>query len=173
MRLKKEPKTIQDFVKTLKTGEWKKMADQYFSRYIRLKYYDKKNKAVKCVTCGKWFHLNEVQAGHFVKRSAISTRFDEENVYPQCQGCNIFQKGNYPAYSKFLIKNFGSERIINLLERGDTLAHATARDYADTAMYYWQETNKLLLKNKLTQWWTTTQKEEKMLSQLFHLINSK
>ena len=57
-----------------------------------------------CVTCGKVAHWKEggIQAGHFISRKHYSVRWDEDNVHPQCVGCNVFKAGEQYKYSIFL-----------------------------------------------------------------------
>jgi hypothetical protein len=56
-----------------------KKLDKVFSEYIRAR--DKN----KCVTCGS---LERPTCGHIFSRSAYSTRWDDENAFCQCWGCN-------------------------------------------------------------------------------------
>jgi hypothetical protein len=65
--------------------------DGWFSKYIRLKY--SKDGFGHCFTCGKKAEWKELQAGHFQSRAKYSTRWDEDNVRPQCAGCNISNGG--------------------------------------------------------------------------------
>jgi len=45
----------------------------------------------RCVTCDNWFMWNNCQGGHFISRSHSSFwALREENVWPQCAGCNGF-----------------------------------------------------------------------------------
>ena len=78
-----------------------KKLDTVFSQYIRLSNADKNNMCT-CVTCQKQFHWKEIQAGHFISRKHYSTRWDEDNVKPQCVGCNVFRYGEQYKFSLFL-----------------------------------------------------------------------
>ena len=42
-----------------------------------------------------------------MSRRHYSTRWDEENVYPQCYGCNVMQQGQQYLFSKFIDEQFG------------------------------------------------------------------
>jgi hypothetical protein len=71
-----------------------KKLDSIFSKYIRLKY--SKNGICVCYTCGRKYDVKKIQAGHFMSRRHYSTRWDEDNVRPQCYGCNVGNQGrNY------------------------------------------------------------------------------
>ena len=47
-----------------------------------------------CVTCGKAKTFSGLQAGHFVGRKHFGTRWDLQNVKPQCPYCNDPRYGN-------------------------------------------------------------------------------
>lgn len=83
-----------------------------FSKYIRLKYST--NGLVRCITCGTWKYVKEMQAGHFIPGRHNSILFDERNVHPQCYHCNIGLKGNSIEYYAFMQKRYGQEVIDEL-----------------------------------------------------------
>ena len=80
-----------------------KKLDAVFSIYIRLRDSDK-NGFCKCISCKKKAFWREVDAGHFVGRRHLITRFDPKNVYAQCRYCNRYSSGNQYAYSIALEK---------------------------------------------------------------------
>ena len=80
-----------------------KRLDTVFSLYIRLKDSDE-NGFCKCISCQKIQHYKEVDAGHFISRRHMSTRYDVNNVFPQCRYCNRYVAGNQWLYSQALEK---------------------------------------------------------------------
>tara|TARA_R110000744_G_scaffold117066_2_gene218847 strand:- start:2294 stop:2695 length:402 start_codon:yes stop_codon:yes gene_type:complete len=90
---------------------WKTKIDKPFHEYIRRRDADNNSGYCKCVSCNKPIHFTESDAGHFIGRGALSTRWDEENVYAQCRKCNRFQYGRQYEYSLKL----GSELAEKLL----------------------------------------------------------
>ena len=92
------------------TSWYLKKADKVFSDFIR-----QRDKGV-CCTCGNKKEWKYQQAGHYEKRSCLALRFNEKNVNCQCVRCNIFLKGNYPAYSRFLMKKYGDNILYELEE---------------------------------------------------------
>lgn len=56
-----------------------------------------------------------MQAGHYETRGTNYLRYDERNVHPQCYGCNVARKGNYPRYATFMVGRYG-EGILKELE---------------------------------------------------------
>lgn len=93
----------------------KKKADAVFSLWIRKKYADSRG-YVACYTCGVKKPIKEMQCGHFIRRSVNSLRFSEANCRPQCPGCNVFMRGNYPRYATELVRECGPD-ILKKLDR--------------------------------------------------------
>jgi hypothetical protein len=58
-------------------------------RLVRLKAADS-NGMVKCWTCDTVKHWKEMQGGHFIERGKTATKMLEENIHPQCPGCNMY-----------------------------------------------------------------------------------
>lgn len=92
-----------------------KKLDTVFSQYIRLSNADNDKNCV-CITCSKVFFWKEIQAGHFMSRKHYSTRWSEENVKPQCCGCNVFKYGEQYKYSIFLGKRLAEELYLKSKE---------------------------------------------------------
>lgn len=59
-----------------------KKLDRIFSKYIRLR--DTKTGFGLCITCESLISFTNCDAGHFVTRDRIATRYDERNVNAQC-----------------------------------------------------------------------------------------
>ena len=87
-------------VKKKTTSQLKKHLDKVFSIYIRNKYAI--NGYVQCYTCGVTKSISEMQNGHFISRSYLATRFLEQNVRPQCVGCNVFGGGKPVEFARKL-----------------------------------------------------------------------
>lgn len=99
-----------------------KKLDVVFSKYVRLSNADK-NGFCTCVTCNRKYHWKEIQAGHFMSRKHYATRWDEDNVKPQCLGCNMYKQGEQYKYSIFL----GSELANDLyLKSREVVKFSTA-----------------------------------------------
>jgi len=87
-----------------------KKLDVVFSRWVRLSNADDKGYC-ECVTCSKKVYWKEIQAGHFMSRRHYSTRWDQENVKPQCKACNIFGQGKQYEYSIYLGKSLSDDLL--------------------------------------------------------------
>ena len=94
-----------------------KKLDVVFSQFVRLSNADNKGNCT-CVTCGKVGHWKTggIQAGHFMSRKHYSTRWNEDNVKPQCVGCNVFKSGEQYKYSLYLGKQLSEELMIKSKE---------------------------------------------------------
>jgi hypothetical protein len=85
----------------------KKKAWDVFSIYIRQRDMDE-NGNVKCCTCPNIRHWTGLDAGHFESRIKENTLFDEQNVHPQCKGCNMPPNNGRPfEYAVFLDERYG------------------------------------------------------------------
>jgi len=71
--------------------------DSVLSRYVR-------ERDSECITCGSTRNL---QCGHFMGRTAMSTRFDERNCNAQCPKCNSMEHGDTDAYKHRIDEKWG------------------------------------------------------------------
>ena len=84
--------------------------DKYYSWYVRVNASDK-NGMASCYTCGKRLPWKCLDNGHLISRRFIGTRFDLDDMRPQCQNCNRVLYGNLAYYREKLIKEIGEERV--------------------------------------------------------------
>lgn len=89
-------------------------AAKLMQRMVRAKAADE-NGYCKCVTCDKVQHWKEMDGGHFVSRTYTAHKILEENIHPQCKGCNGFRNGEYPAYTLYMIDTYGRDFVDELL----------------------------------------------------------
>lgn len=108
----------------------KKKLDKVFSDYIR-----QRDKGI-CFTCGNKKDWQKQQNGHYISRGNYNTRYDEENCHCQCVACNIFKKGNYPAYSEALMNKYGVEIIGKLNKRAREVKQWTAQELKEMIQKY-------------------------------------
>ena len=95
--------------KTLKY--WKNKIDKPFHEFIRRRDADNNTGYCNCVSCGKSIHFSESDAGHFMGRQHLITRYDERNVHAQCRKCNRFEYGRIYEYSLTLGKELSDELL--------------------------------------------------------------
>jgi len=111
--------------KTLKY--WKTKIDKPFHEYIRRRDADNSSGYCQCISCKKPIHFTESDAGHFIGRGALSTRWDENNVYAQCRKCNRFEYGRQYEYSL----NLGSQLAEDLLIKSKQIYKLSEPEYQD------------------------------------------
>lgn len=75
--------------------------DAVVSKYVRIRDSNA-NGFVKCCTCKNEFHYTEGDAGHFIPRANMTTRWDENNIYGQCRVCNRSKYGEQEKMAKFI-----------------------------------------------------------------------
>jgi hypothetical protein len=121
----------------------KKELDEVFSKYIRSK--DAKNGWVNCFTCDKKFEWKQTDAGHYINRKHLSTRWYEKNVKPQCWGCNRFRDGNKESFAVHLEQIYGHGILQELQALRDTHVAFKYHDLEEMIKHYQEEIKKLPL----------------------------
>lgn len=92
-------------VKSLKKKAW-----VLFSRYVRLRDCIKTTGTTThghCITCGKVYPIENLQAGHFIAGRSNAVLFDEKGVFAQCYACNVGLHGNVLEYRRKIIEMYG------------------------------------------------------------------
>ena len=85
-------------------------------KLVRMKAADVDGIA-QCVTCGKKQHFKEMDGGHFISRKYTATKLIEENVHPQCKGCNKYASGRHDDYSLYMVDTYGIEMVRELNDK--------------------------------------------------------
>jgi len=69
----------------------------------------------QCVSCKQMFHYKEMDGGHYIAKGHSSYwALREENVHPQCKGCNGFGMKYGTAaneYTKWMIDYYGRDYV--------------------------------------------------------------
>lgn len=107
--IKKKPKkkTIAQEVEKVAT---------ILQRLVRIKAADEFGMAL-CVSCGVRKHWKELQGGHFISRTHISTKILEENIHPQCMGCNGPRAKDSLVtltYRRYMVDTYGEDFVKEL-----------------------------------------------------------
>ena len=121
--------------KTPSFSKLKKELDRVFSLYIRRRAADFKG-YITCVCCGKKILWQEAQNMHYNSRSKLNTRWDVRNCHPGGYECNVARNGNYPAYTKYLLNNYGHEWLTRLIEDGEKLRKFTPQEMQEMIKKY-------------------------------------
>ena len=102
--------------KTLKAA--KRRARDAISQYIRQKHAV--GGMVKCVTCETRLHWKQMHCGHYQHGLTEGKDRDgkpfvwEENLWPQCSGCNTFNGGRLDLYTLHMIDTYGRDFVERL-----------------------------------------------------------
>ena len=121
----------------------KKSLDTIFSRYVRLKDRDE-NGYVVCYTCESKKLWKEMDAGHFQSRKYLATRWNEDNVKPQCKRCNIFNSGEQYTFGKLLDVRVEEGKSDELYKLARTTVKYMRCDYEEMISYYKNKVDDLL-----------------------------
>jgi hypothetical protein len=84
----------------------KKELDRVFSVFIRERDSNEYGHG-SCVTCGLNKHWREMDAGHYMPRQDLATRWDEKNVHLQCKKCNGFRGGEPEKMAAYIDSYYG------------------------------------------------------------------
>lgn len=111
-------------IKRVSRGQLVKQLDNVFSQYIRLRdAVDVLGElSATCVTCGDTKPWKQMQNGHYESRGHYPTRWSEDNCHVQCVACNVFRKGNYTNYARFMIDKYGADKLEELHIKATTNA---------------------------------------------------
>lgn len=118
--------------------------DRIFSEYIRLR--DSRPfgyKAFRCISCGQVKPYEEMDCGHFVGRTHMATRFDEENCNGECRSCNRFSSDHMIYYQRNLEKKIGTDRVDLLIARGRGTKKWTAWELEILTKHYEEEVKRM------------------------------
>jgi len=119
----------------------KKDLDTIFSKYIRQRYAS--GGIAVCFTCDKRDHWKKLQAGHFMSRRFLSTRWDETNVQVQCVKCNMFNQGEQYTFGKLLDVRVGDRTSEYLEWQSKQTCKMMRCDYEDKITEFKEKLKKL------------------------------
>lgn len=118
-----------------------KRLDEVFSRYIRLR--DTHGGTGQCITCGASIRFETCDAGHYISRRHMATRWNEENAHGQCVECNRWRHGNLQQYRRSLVLIYGAERVAQLECRKNLTVHVDDMMLNKLIKYYHRKTELL------------------------------
>ena len=113
----------------------KKELDKWFSLYIRLRDSNEFG-MVQCFTSGRVYHYKQIQAGHFMSRRHLSTRWNEQNVQPQSAADNLFGQGEQWKFGLALDSKYGIGTSRELQELSRQTVKKTRYEYEEDIRYY-------------------------------------
>lgn len=108
----------------------KELADQVFSQWIR------ERDRWTCQTCWRKLDKNNAQCSHFISRTNMATRYEPKNCICQCAKENMFQEGNKPAFSLYLVDKYGVEIIRELVRQGNQVVKVSPEFFKEIIAEY-------------------------------------
>lgn len=132
-----------------------KLADDWFSKYIRFKYSFEMNGSLycECYTCGHSYLMKAMDNGHWQKRENKLTRFNENNARPQCTECNDHKKGDYAKFELHLISEIGIEEVEIIKKMATQAGEDSFLMYKEQADKYRNLCNELFKERKQKNPW--------------------
>lgn len=94
----------------------------------------KPNGLIDCATCDTSQPHKLMQAGHFMSRRYMPTRYHATNVLPQCRACNMFAQGRQWLFGRKLDEMFGrgtAKRMYELSRSGKTVTETELNQMLD------------------------------------------
>lgn len=131
------------------------LADQWFSRYIRLKYSFKGSDGelyCKCYTCDRIKDIKKIDNGHWVPRANLQVRFHPNNARPQCTYCNHFRHGEHDKFRANLIKEIGIEKVEQIEKLGQVTLKVSSLELRKKAKYFREECKTIQDKHQIKIW---------------------
>jgi len=99
-----------------------KQLDNIVSLYVR------ERDGYKCVICKKTRYMTTIQAGHLISRVCRSVRWDLQNIFAQCDGCNKSHEYYPEFFTQWYINTFGAEQYDRLVYKGHKSAKFSISD---------------------------------------------
>ncbi len=113
----------------------KKELDRVFSLFIRQRDSGPDGIA-KCSTCDYRARWQEMDAGHYVPRQDMNTRYDEKNVHIQCKSENAFRGGVPEKMAVYIDKKYGAGTAEILRAKGKIKTRIDRNKFKIWIKYY-------------------------------------
>ena len=113
-------------------------ADEWFSRYIRLKYSIVHGGIVycRCYTCGMPHQIKNIDCGHYIGRGDHPIRWHINNARPQGKQCNYYRSGEHRKFEQNLKKEIGTAAVEELKQKAEKIANYSVQEIRDIAKLY-------------------------------------
>ncbi len=90
-----------------------KVADRIWSTYTR-NHFRQARKMVHCYTCTYVGTVKTMQNGHYISRYFKNTRWERDNMRPQCFMCNMRLGGCAHIFREKLVIELGESRVVDM-----------------------------------------------------------
>jgi hypothetical protein len=119
--------------------------DKAFSDFVRLRDSVGISDSlwIRCITCNKFVPLKESDAGHFMSRNHLATRYNVMNVNAQCRKCNRFQSGRQFEHGQAIDKKYGPGTAEKLVMFSKMKQKFTEQGYLNMIQFYRGEVKRM------------------------------
>ena len=110
MSLKKNPNRKPRKIQTIASLVEKAAVD--LQKLVRLKASNNRGFS-RCVSCSKWVHYKNCDAGHYFSRRHLRLKLYEGNIAIQCKGCNMRMgcPTVHDEYRTYMYDMYGVRRV--------------------------------------------------------------
>lgn len=98
----------------------------------------------KCFTCQIIYHIDDLEAGHFVSGRGNAVLFDERMTHAQCKNCNQYLTGNSEEYIKRMIEIYGKTEVENMKKQKWSVVKYVNSDYQQFYKDFKKKTENLI-----------------------------
>lgn len=106
-----------------------------FSEYIRLRDANEHGYCI-CCTSGQYVHWKDCDAGHFISRRHMATKYHEKNVHAQGRFQNRFNQGEQYEYGIFIDRKYGNGTAEMLVQKSRMPCKIGQFEIDQMAKYY-------------------------------------
>jgi len=82
-----------------------------------------------CITCNRKFHIDNLDAGHFISGRRNAVLFDILGIHIQCTYCNQMMHGCHKKYRKIMVERHGEDWVENREIRAKRVIKDSQIDY--------------------------------------------
>jgi hypothetical protein len=115
---------------SMSLSKLKNLAQREFNKFIRLR-----DAGRPCISCGRNSGA-KMNAGHYRTTAAAGhLRYDERQVWLQCEHCNTHLSGNQIEYRKALVAKLGAEAV-EQIDNDNRVHHWTREELTEIRKTY-------------------------------------
>lgn len=135
---------------------WMKQADMWYSRYIRLVKSQIIDGEPYCedIITGKIYHAKNLDAGHMIGRGNMSTRYYDDNVWPQNRSSNRFRgESDKGIFQSHVLAEIGIERYNDIFAAEKKRIIKGTYQLDQISELYKTLVNKIIKEKNIKKWW--------------------
>lgn len=122
-----------------------KRLDTIFSKYIRLRDTNDEGFG-QCISTGRFIHYSQADAGHFMSREHLSTRWHEKNVHLQGRQANRFKQGQQFSQALNIDRKYGEGTSEILMAESRRKSNISDFEIEILIKHYRKEAKRLAMK---------------------------